>query len=127
MKNYKIVNVYSGYSEMSINRGIDEVVGNSLKEVCIELLEEKKDSFIEDGEEDGEVDLSYFEEFVNVWGVKDKIGSVGDGEEGYDLIIEEGNEWYDKVDNYDNWSEEEWNEWVKFNIDGFEFDEEGKI
>ena len=127
MKNYKIVNVYSGYSEMSINRGIDEVVGNSLKEVCIELLEEKKDSFIEDGEKDGEVDLSYFEEFVNVWGVKDKIGSVGDGEEGYDLIIEEGNEWYDKVDNYDNWSEEEWNEWVKFNIDGFEFDEEGKI
>ena len=127
MKNYKIVNVYSGYGEMSINRGIDEVVGNSLKEVCIELLEEKKDSFIEDGEEDGEVDLSYFEEFVNVWGVKDKIGSVGDGEEGYDLIIEEGNEWYDKVDNYDNWSEEEWNEWVKFNIDGFEFDEEGKI
>lgn len=127
MKNYKIVNVYSGYSEMSINRGIDEVVGNSLKEVCIELLEEKKDSFIEDGEEDGEVDLSYFEEFVNVWGVKDKLGSVGDGEEGYDLIIEEGNEWYDKVDNYDNWSEEEWNEWVKFNSDGFEFDEEGKI
>ena len=39
MKNYKIVNVYSGYSEMSINKGIDEVVGNSLKEVCIELLE----------------------------------------------------------------------------------------
>lgn len=127
MKNYKIVNVYSGYSEMSINRGIDEVVGNSLKEVCIELLEEKKDSFIEDKEEGEEVDLSYFEEFVNVWGVKDKLGSIGDGEEGYDLIIEEGNEWYDKVDNYDNWSEDEWNEWVKFCSDGFEFDEEGKI
>ena len=74
MKNYEIVNVYSGYSEMSINRGIDEVVGNSLKEVCIELLEEKKDSFIEEGEE---VDLSYFEEFVNVWGVKGKLGSIG--------------------------------------------------
>lgn len=121
MKNFKIVNVYSGYSEMSINSGIDEVMGNSLKEVCIELLEEKKDYSVEEGY------LDYFEEFVNVWGVKGKLGTIGDGEEGYDLIIEEGNEWYDKVDNYDNWSEEEWNEWVKFNSDGLEFDEEGKI
>ena len=120
-KKYKVVNVYSGYGEMSINRGIDEVVGNSLKEVCIELLEEKKDSSIENDE-----DLSYFEEFVNMWFVKDKLGSIGDGEEGYDLIIEEGNEWYDKVDNYDNWSEEEWDKWVKFN-DKFKWNEEGKI
>ena len=37
--------------------------------------------------------VSYFEEFVNCWGVEGKIGSVGDGEEGYDLIFEEGSEW----------------------------------
>ena len=74
MKNYKVVNVYSGYGEMSIE-GIDEVKGESLKDVCIKLLEEKKKRF--------EEDMSYFEEFVNCWGVEGKIGSVGDGEEGY--------------------------------------------
>ena len=46
--------------------------------------------------------VSYFEEFVNCWGVEGKIGSVGDGEEGYDLIFEEGSEWYEKVDKNDD-------------------------
>ena len=126
MKNYKVVNVYSGYGEMSIN-GVDEVMGNSLKEVCIDLLEEKKDGFVDDCEEGEEVDLSYFEEFVNIWGVKGKVGSIGDGEEGYDLVIEEGSEWFEKIDRNEDWNDEEWNEWLKFNEDGMEFDEEGKI
>ena len=126
MKNYKVVNVYSGYGEMSIN-GVDEVMGNSLKEVCIDLLEEKKDGFVGDCEEGEEVDLSYFEEFVNIWGVKGKVGSIGDGEEGYDLVIEEGSEWFEKIDRNEEWNDEEWNEWLKFNEDGMKFDEEGKI
>ena len=127
MKNYKIVNVYSGYGEMSIN-GVDDVKGKSLKEVCIKLLEEKKKRFEDDnGEEGEEVDLSYFEEFVNGWGVEGKIGSVGDGEEGYDLIFEEGGEWFDKLDGYDDWSDEEWNEWMKLNCEGLKFSVDGKI
>ena len=126
MKNYKVVNVYSGYGEMSIN-GVDEVMGNSLKEVCIDLLEEKKDGFVGDCEEGEEVDLSYFEEFVNIWGVKGKVGSIGGGEEGYDLVFEEGSEWFEKIDRNDDWNDEEWNEWLKLNEDGLEFDEEGKI
>ena len=120
MKNYKIVNVYSGYGEMSIN-GVDEVKGKSLKDVCIKLLEEKKKRF-EDGFGEGEeVDLSYFEEFVNCWGVEGKIGSVGDGEEGYDLIFEEGGEWYGKLDGYDDWNDKEWDKWMKLNCEELMF------
>ena len=90
-KKYKVVNVYSGYGEMDIC-GVDVVEGKSLKDVCIKLLEEKKKRF---NDEDS---VSYFEEFVNCWGVEGKIGSVGDGEEGYDLIFEEGSEWFEKID-----------------------------
>ena len=126
MKNYKIVNVYSGYGEMSIN-GVDEVKGKSLKDVCIKLLEEKKKRF-EDGFGEGEeVDLSYFEEFVNCWGVEGKIGSVGDGEEGYDLIFEEGGEWYGKLDGYDDWNDKEWDKWMKLNCEELKFSVDGKI
>ena len=118
MKNYKIVGVYSGYGEMSIE-GVSEVKGKSLKDVCIDLLKEKKERF--------EEDMSYFEEFVNDWGVKGKLGMVGDGEEGFDLIIEEGNEWYEKIDKSDDWNDEEWNEWMKLNNEGLKFEVDGKI
>ena len=91
-KKYKVVNVYSGYGEMDFN-GFDVVEGKSLKDVCIKLLEEKKKRFVDDCEEGEEINLSYFEEFVNCWGVEGKIGSVGDGEEGYDLVFEEGFKW----------------------------------
>jgi len=117
-KKYKVVGVYSGYGEMSIN-GVDDVKGNSLKDVCISLLEEKKKRF--------EEDMSYFEEFVNCWGVEGKIGSVGDGEEGYDLVFEEGSEWFEKIDKSDDWSDEEWNEWMKLNCEGLKFEVDGKI
>ena len=119
MKNYKVVEVYSGYGEMDINGGVSKVEGSSLKEVCINLLKIKKEEF--------EEDESYFEEFVNVWGVKGKVGSVGSGEEGYDLVFEEGSEWYEKIDKFDSWNEEEWNEWLKLNDEVMDFDEEGKI
>ena len=126
MKNYKIVNVYSGYGEMSIN-GVSNEKGKSLKDVCIKLLEEKKKRFVDDCGEDEEINLSYFEEFVNSWGVEGKIGSVGDGEEGYDLIFEEGGEWYDKLDGYDDWNDKEWNEWMELNCEGLKFSVDGKI
>ena len=119
-KKYKVVNVYSGYGEMDFN-GFDVVEGNSLKDVCISLLEEKKKRFEDDD------CVSYFEEFVNCWGVEGKIGSVGDGEEGYDLVFEEGSEWYEKIDRSDDWNDEELNEWMKLNSEGLMFEVDGKI
>ena len=94
-RKYKVVNVYSGYGEMSIN-GFEVVEGKSLKDVCISLLEEKKKRFVDDDS------VSYFEEFVNCWGVEGNVGSVGDGEEGYDLVFEEGSEWFEKVSRYND-------------------------
>ena len=119
-KKYKVVGVYSGYGEMDIN-GVDVVEGKSLKDVCIKLLEEKKKRFEDDDS------VSYFEEFVNCWGVEGKIGSVGDGEEGYDLIFEEGSEWFEKIDKNDDWNDKEWDEWMKLNCEELKFSVDGKI
>ena len=119
-KKYKVVGVYSGYGEMDI-MGVDVDEGESLKDVCIKLLEEKKKRFEDDDS------VSYFEEFVNCWGVEGKIGSVGDGEEGYDLVFEEGSEWYEKIDKSDDWNDKEWDEWMKLNCEGLKFEVDGKI
>ena len=118
MKKYKVVGVYSGYGEMSIE-GVEEVKGKSLKSVCVRLLKEKKKYFKED--------KRYFEEFVNCWSVEGKIGSIGGGEEGYDLIFEEGSEWFEKVDRNDDWNEKEWDEWMKLNCEELKFDVIDKI
>jgi len=118
MKKYKVVGVYSGYGEMDI-MGVDVEEGKSLKDVCIKLLEEKKEFWKDD--------MSYFEEFVNCWGVEGKIGSVGDGEEGYDLIFEEGSEWFEKIDKSDDWNDKEWDEWMKLNCEELKFSVDGKI
>ena len=119
-KKYKVVGVYSGYGEMDIN-GVDVVEGKSLKDVCIKLLEEKKKRFEDDDS------VSYFEEFVNCWGVEGKIGSVGDGEEGYDLIFEEGSEWFKKIDKSDDWNDKEWDEWMKLNCEELKFSVDGRV
>ena len=93
----------------------------SLKDVCISLLEEKKKRFVDDDS------VSYFEEFVNCWGVEGNVGSVGDGEEGYDLVFEEGSEWFEKVSRYNDWNDKEWDEWMKLNCEGLKFEVDGKI
>jgi hypothetical protein len=112
MKNkYKVVNVYSGYGENDIC-GVDVVEGKSLKDVCIKLLEEKKLKV--------KGDDSYFEEFVNMWGVKDGVGYVGDGEEGFDMVIDEKSKWWELVGK-DDWSDEVSEEWDKLcDVDGYE-------
>ena len=53
--------------------------------------------------------------------------SVGDGEEGYDLVFEEGSEWFEKVSRYNDWNDKEWNEWDKLNCEGLKFEVDGKI
>jgi len=118
-KKYKIVNVYTGYNENDI-LGVNVVEGNSLKDVCIKLLEEKKLKLKEDE--------SYFEEFVNGWGVKGGVGYVGDGEEGIDVVIDENSEWWDFVDKEydDKWDDEVCEKWEKW-MDVSEYDVEGKI
>ena len=117
MKKYKVVNVYSGYGEMSIN-GSCLMEGRNVESVCKKLLKEKKKRMKED--------KSYFEEFVNFWRVKDGVGYVGDGEEGFDMVIDEKSKWWGLVESDEFWSDEEVEEWDKL-CDVDDCDVEGKI
>jgi len=92
MKKYKVVNVYTGYGERSIN-GCSLMEGRNVESVCKKLLKEKKKKM--------KKDKSYFEEFVNFWKVKDGVGYVGDGEEGFDMVIEEKGKWWELVEKND--------------------------
>ena len=106
MKSYKIVSVYSGYNEMDII-GVKVMKGGSVNEVCNSVNMKIKEVYSDSG--------GYWEEFCNhvlVDNNKD-IGSVCSGEEGFEFVIGEGNEWYKKIDSRKEWSESEWNEWVE--------------
>jgi len=119
MKNYKVVSVYSGRGEMSIN-GSYVVEGECVRGVCEDVLEDKKKMM--------EEDESYFEEFVNVWGVKDGVGYVGDNEEGFDVVFEEGSKWFELVEEMGSWSDEVNVEWDKLcKVDYREYEVKGKI
>jgi len=120
MKKYKVVNVYSGYGEMSIN-GSSLMEGRNVESVCKKLLKEKKKGM----KENKSYSKSYFEEFMNFWRVKDGVGYVGDGEEGFDMVIDEKSKWWELVGK-DDWSDEVIEEWDKLcDVDGC--DVEGKI
>ena len=42
------------------------------------------------------------------------VGCVGDGEEGYDLIFEEGSEWFEKIDKSDDWNDKDLYDYLDF-------------
>ena len=49
------------------------------------------------------------------------------GKGGYDLIFEEGSEWFEKIDKNDDWNDKEWDEWMKLNCEELKFSVDGKI
>ena len=119
--NYKIVNVYIGYSENSISKidiiksefGIDDVVKGVFNKIKIKNGE---------GEWD---DMLYY-------GIKkidenNDIGVIGYGEEEIILVIGDKNKWYNIVDEFNldsiekevdfsngKYNEENWDGWVEF-------------
>jgi hypothetical protein len=113
MDKYKIVNVYSGYNENSIN-GVKVVEDdrNDISLVCIDILKKKKEKVKDDN-------MDYFEEFVNGWSVNwdEVVGFVNDGEEGFDLVIMEDSYWWylvDKENGY-KWDKkicDKWDNWL---------------
>ena len=134
--NYKIVNVYIGYSENSISKidiiksefGIDDVVKGVFNKIKIKNGE---------GEWD---DMLYY-------GIKkidenNDIGVIGYGEEEITLVIGDKSKWYNKVDEFNldskekevdfsngKYDEEDWDNWVEFVeglVDSIEWDEEYK-
>tara|TARA_R110000824_G_scaffold344521_1_gene531133 strand:- start:114 stop:551 length:438 start_codon:yes stop_codon:yes gene_type:complete len=119
--NYKIVNVYVGYSENSISKidiiksefGIDDVIKGVFNKIKI------KDG---DGEWD---DMLYYG--IKKIDEENDIGIIGYGEEEIILVIGDKSKWYNKVDEFNldskekevdfsngKYDEEDWNDWVEF-------------
>ena len=119
--NYKVVNVYVGYSENSISKidiiksefGVDDVVYGVFREIKIKNGE---------GEWD---DMLYYG--IKKIDEKNDIGVIGYGEEEIILVIGDKNKWYNKVDEFNldsiekevdfsngKYNEENWDGWVEF-------------
>lgn len=105
---YKVVEVYSGYNEMSISNGIKIKESNDIKSLIDVLFEELKDKICNDGGDD------FWNEFSSKGIVNKDLGYYGCDEEGFNLVIGEDNNWYNRLDNYNDWSDKEYDEWRKF-------------
>ena len=134
--NYKIVNVYVGYSENSISKidiiksefGIDDVVKGVFNKIKIKNGE---------GEWD---DMLYYG--IKKIDEKNDIGVIGYGEEEIILVIGDKNKWYNIVDEFNldsiekevdfsngKYNEENWDGWVEFVeglVDSIEWNDEYK-
>ena len=132
--NYKIVNVYIGYSENSISKidiiksefGIDDVVKGVFNKIKIKNGE---------GEWD---DMLYYG--IKKIDEKNDIGVIGYGEEEIILVIGDKSKWYNKVDEFNldskekevdfsngKYDEEDWDNWVEFVeelVDSIEWDKD---
>ena len=119
--NYKVVNVYVGYSENSISKidiiksefGVDDVVYGVFREIKIKNGE---------GEWD---DMLYYG--IKKIDEKNDIGVIGYGEEEIILVIGDKNKWYNIIDEFNldsiekevdfsngKYNEEDWDDWVEF-------------
>ena len=119
--NYKIVNVYVGYSENSISKidiiksefGVDDVIKGVFREIKIK-----------DGEGEWD-DMLYYG--IKKIDEKNNIGVIGYGEEEIILVIGDKSKWYNKVDEFNldskekevdfsngKYDEEDWDNWVEF-------------
>jgi len=118
--NYKVVNVYVGYGENSINKidiiksefGVDDVVYGVFRDIKIK-----------DGEGEWN-DMLYYG--IKKIDEKNDIGVIGYGEEEVILVIGDKNKWYNKVDEFNldsiekevdfsngKYNEEDWDGWVE--------------
>ena len=119
--NYKVVNVYVGCGENSINKidiiksefGVDDVVYGVFRDIKIK-----------DGEGEWN-DMLYYG--IKKIDEKNDIGVIGYGEEEVILVIGDKNKWYNKVDEFNldsiekevdfsngKYNEEDWDDWVEF-------------
>ena len=105
---YKVVEVFSGYNEMSINGDIEIKESNNIKSLINVLFEELRDKICNSSGED------MWEEFSDKDICNNDLGYYSCDEEGFNLVIGEDNNWYNRLDSYKDWSKEEFNEWVMF-------------
>jgi len=113
--NYKLVNVYTGYAENSIED--IELESHDAYELAdfADSVGNRLVWFILDGGEHGDEsevrEFFGFSQTVEIDG-GGEVGVVSNGEENILVIVPEGHEWYDKV-KYDM-DEEVYDEWVEY-------------
>ena len=96
MRNIKVVDVYTSYAENSISWIKEDKFEGDFKSVVDDVFKKyvvdkmRKDEW-EEFSESGE-------EFYEVCGIIEGVGFISYGEEDLLLVIEEGNKWYDLVD-----------------------------
>ena len=106
---FKVVKVYSGYNEMSI----DGVVlvnwrDNNIENLIYELFRYLRIKFVDNDETD------FWNEFSDKGVINETLGYYGCDEEGFNLVIGQYNSWYDKLNNYKDWTDNEFEEWKEF-------------
>lgn len=106
---FKVVGVYSGYNEMSIDGVVLVNWSNSniqtLVDECFIALKHK---FIDNDE------LEVWNEFSSKGIINEDLGYYGCDEECFNVVIREDNSWYNRLSNYENWTDEEFEEWKEF-------------
>ena len=105
---FKVVEVYSGYNEMSINGVVEIKERDDIKGLINELFEALKNKFCNNDETD------CWEEFSDKGVINEDLGYYGCDEECFNLVIREDNNWYNRVSNYENWTDVENEEWREF-------------
>jgi len=105
-QNYKEVLICSCRGENTIDSVSLIRTDNIVKYLCRFVLDK-----ITELEEQGESD-----EFVTTptHHFGDRVYDIGLYEEGFVLFLEEESEYYKKVDSFDNWTTQEYKEWLKF-------------
>jgi len=106
---FKVVKVYSGYNEMSI---ISDVVinwrDNNIENLINELFKGLRIKFCDNGKTD------FWNEFSDKGVISEDIGFYSCDEEGFNLVISENDNWYNRLSNHENWTDVEYNEWQEF-------------
>jgi hypothetical protein len=105
---FKIVEVYSGYNEMSISGDVVIKEREDIKGLINELFEGLKNKFVDNDETD------FWNEFSDKGVINEELGFYGCAEEGFNLVIREDNNWYNRLSNYENWTDIENEEWREF-------------
>ena len=106
---FKIVSIYSGYNEMSIdgvvlvNWSNDNI--QTLVDECFIALKHK---FIDNDE------IDFWDEFSSKGVINERLGHYGCDEEGFNLVIREDDYWYNRLSNVENWTDKEFKEWKEF-------------
>ena len=106
---FKIVNVYTGYAEFSV-QSVDTIHAKNISEAAVLAQDNVQEALRDDGADD-----DYIKEFYTGFRqLSSKLFMVNNGEENVLLVIAETHELYHLVDHPENeWTNEQWLEWVK--------------